>query len=156
MKETNEISPYAKKESYAKIYFRGKEIGEIGKMNTETAENYSLKKPVYFFDFSLEDFSLSEKPKEFLPFSPLPSSFRDQNITLEKTVLESDFLAKIQKNVPYLVSVKIIDRYTGKGVEETKKRLTVSAEYQSPEKTLTEEEIVLAHEVLVKNMEICI
>jgi phenylalanyl-tRNA synthetase beta chain len=69
---------------------------------------------------------------------------------VDESVTHSDVLGVVKKIKPAnLVETQIFDVFRGKNVPEGQKSLAYSFTYRSAEKTLTDEEVNVAHELLV-------
>ena len=84
-------------------------------------------------------------PAETLRATPLPqypSVVRDVSILVDDTLSAETVRGTIRSAAPAtLVQVREFDRYQGKGVPDGKVSLSLRLTFQSPERTLTDEEV---------------
>lgn len=138
----------------AEILFQGKLIGEFATLHPHVEKEFHLQKGAVYFEMDIT--AMLQSPKKitaFKEFNRLPKVERDQNFLLEKTTLVGDFIRKISKASPLLLSLSVVDVYEGEKIEAGLKSVTLRAVYQSPEKTLTDEEVDVAHKALIQSAE---
>ena len=131
----------------ANIFYNGERIGLIGQIHPTEQKKRDLKN-TYVMEMNLAEI-LAIETDEFLyvPVPRFPSSSRD--IAL---VVSSETSAGMLENVirsaggKLLKDVRLFDLYEGDNVEDGKKSLAFSLTYSDSERTLTDEEVVKAHE----------
>lgn len=131
----------------ANIYLNDARIGFVGQLHP-TVQNERDLKETYVFEMNLDQVLAVQSEKLlYTPVPRFPAISRDialvvatetSALTLEKVIQRAG--GKL------LTSVKLFDLYEGDNVEEGKKSLAFSLTYQDPERTLTDEEVVKAHE----------
>ncbi|WP_339250879.1 phenylalanine--tRNA ligase subunit beta [Sporosarcina sp. FSL W8-0480] len=135
----------------ANILLKGERIGLIGQLHPIEQKKRDLKE-TYVMELNLEHI-LSVDTEELLykPVPRFPSISRDIALVVESGtsagVLETIIR---QAGGKLLKDVKLFDLYEGDNVEEGKKSLAFSLTYFDPERTLTDEEVVKAHEKVLK------
>ena len=84
---------------------------------------------------------------QYVPIPRFPSISRDIALVVDKEVTAGT-LEKIINNAggKLLKEVHVFDLYEGEHMDEGKKSIAFSLTYLDPEKTLTDEEVVRAHE----------
>jgi len=137
------------------VWVDGKKIGAVGRLNEEIAANYKFRQPVYVAEIDLQ--RLLEQPVEPVRYTPLPrfpSIVRDVSFTVTRDTSFDDVrLSIIERGVDLCRSVSFVDIFEGKGLGENERSLTIRIEYQSDERTLTEDEIEPIHRDIVRSVE---
>ncbi len=122
----------------ADVVINGNYAGFIGELSI--GRFYDVKDSIYALEISLQNVEV--KGKRFRPFSIFPSVKRDISIV---TDLEVPYIqvAKILETFDsvFLKSFRLLDIYTGKPLPSGKKSLTFTLEFQSDERTLSDEEV---------------
>ena len=120
-----------------------KTVAVIGEISAQLARRFDFDKPVFVFELDLQ--ALTEALPETARFSPIakfPETFRDISILVDKTVPSSAVRELVRSaSGPLVGKVELFDCYEGKKMEKGKKSLTLALSFQSPERTLTDEEI---------------
>ena len=131
----------------ANIFHNGERIGLIGQIHPTEQKKRDLKN-TYVMEMNLAKIlSIETDELLYVPVPRFPSISRD--IAL---VVSSETSAGTLENVirsaggKLLKDVRLFDLYEGDNVEEGKKSLAFSLTYADPERTLTDEEVVKAHE----------
>ncbi len=127
----------------ANIIYNDEIIGQIGEISFEVAENYNIKSRVYISEIDLskitEYANLDKKYKTIIKY---PSIERDMAIVVEKNLETAEIEKIVLENGNGLVTnVELFDIYTGEHVEEGHKSLAYRIIFQSPERTLVEDEV---------------
>ena len=82
-----------------------------------------------------------------------PAMTRDIALTVDEDITVAEIEKIIFENGGSLLkSVKLFDVYRGKQVAENKKSVAFSLIYRAEDKTLTDEEVVKVHDVVLKNL----
>jgi len=129
-------------------------IGFIGEIHPDVLERMDLKNRAIVFQLDLEALRLFTKGKiDFREVSKFPASSRDVAF-LVSVAMEGETLCRTgyEQHEVLLENVAIFDVYTGKNLPEGMKSLGLRFAYRSTERTLTEEEINVAHNRIVKTM----
>ncbi len=130
----------------ADIFVNGSYAGYIGELSV--GRYYDVKENIYAFEISLKNIEM--KDKKFKSFSIFPAVKRDVSIVTDTSV-EYIEVAKIIENFnsPILRNFRLLDIYTGKPLPSGKKSLTFTLEFQSDERTLSDEEVDKEFEKLI-------
>ncbi|MGE6259301.1 phenylalanine--tRNA ligase subunit beta [Heyndrickxia sporothermodurans] len=131
----------------AEIVLENEVIGFVGQIHPQVQKEWDLKETYVFelktkpvFDYDAESLQYTSIPR-------FPSMTRD--IAL---VVDSDVKAGTLKEIiesaggSLLKEVTIFDLYEGEHMEQGKKSIAFSLKYYDPERTLTDEEVVKAHD----------
>ncbi|HHX69931.1 MAG TPA: phenylalanine--tRNA ligase subunit beta, partial [Gallicola sp.] len=127
----------------ANIIFKGEVLGQIGEISYEVAENYNISSRVYIAEIDLsivgKFVDLEKKYKKIIKY---PSIERDIAIVVDRNLETAKIEEVIKKSGEGIVqSIDLFDIYTGEHVDKTKKSLAYRIVFQSPERTLKEEEV---------------
>ena len=120
----------------------GMETGYIGRFTDRVLNRFQIDSEVFFFvfDYDLLMQKRVEKQK-FNGFSRFPATKRDLSFILDETVTAEQILDQVRRQGgEYLSSVDFFDLYRGKQLTAGRKSLSFSLQFQSDERTLTDEE----------------
>ncbi|MFA5180209.1 MAG: phenylalanine--tRNA ligase subunit beta [Syntrophales bacterium] len=129
-------------------------VGFLGEIHPNVLERMDLKNRAIVFQLDLETLGVFTKGKiDFRDVSKFPASSRDVAF-LVPVAMEGETLCRTgyEQHEVLLENVAIFDVYTGENLPEGMKSLGLRFAYRSTEKTLTEEEINVAHNRIVKTM----
>lgn len=131
----------------ANVYYNDKRIGFVGQVHPTVQKERDLK-DTYVFELNL-DLVLEMKHGNLLytPVPRFPAISRDIALVVSSETT-AHTLEKIihRAGGKLLTDVKLFDLYEGDNVAEGKKSIAFSLTYQNPERTLTDEEVVKAHD----------
>lgn len=131
----------------ANVLLRGERIGLIGQIHPTEQKKRDLKE-TYVLELNLNGvLSVETEELLYVPVARFPSISRDIALVVASET-SAGMLESIirQAGGKLLKDVKLFDLYEGDNVEEGKKSLAFSLTYFDPERTLTDEEVVKAHE----------
>lgn len=129
------------------IMLDGQRIGVMGQLHPSEQKARDLKTTVVM---ELNLATLLNLETEALVYTPVPrypSMSRDVALVLSK-IVEAGTIETVIRNAggKLLKDVRVFDLYEGDKMEEGKKSVAFSLTYFDPEKTLTDEEVINAHE----------
>ncbi|MGE6367650.1 phenylalanine--tRNA ligase subunit beta [Planococcus kocurii] len=129
------------------IMHSGQRIGVIGELHPSEQKARDLKTTVVM---ELNLAVLLSKATDALVYTPVPrypSMSRDVALVLSK-VVEAATIETVIRNAggKLLKDVRVFDLYEGDKMEAGKKSVAFSLTYFDPEKTLTDEDVIRAHE----------
>jgi phenylalanyl-tRNA synthetase beta chain len=139
-------TPYLVSGRAAGIVVNGTSIGVFGQLSPAIAERRGLPSAdeVYIGELDLDALTAAS-PAETLRTAPLPrypSVVRDVSILVADTLSAATVRGTIRSAAPAtLIQVREFDRYHGKGVPDGKVSLSYRLTFQSPERTLTDDEV---------------
>ncbi len=138
----------------AAIYIDGGCIGTIGRLNEEISAEYKFKQPVFLAEVDLDAvFSRNTSPILYRPLPKYPSIIRDVSLLVERTTTFEDIRAAVIDNGAEICrNVGFVDIFEGKGIEESKRSLTIRLEYRSGERTLVDDEVTTVHESILQSL----
>jgi phenylalanyl-tRNA synthetase beta chain len=137
-----ESRPFAKGLAL-QIAVGGRTVGALGTLAPSALDAAGLKGgPAHYAEWSLEGLEALCRLPSFKPLSRFPSVVRDFSFLAEKVVpwaaIEERLAGLPLANVK---AIHLVDCYEGEGVPEGKRSWTVSMVFQSPDRTLTEEDV---------------
>ena len=147
-------TPYLVSGRAAAIVVDGKTIGVFGQLSPAIAESRELPAAdeVYVGEIDLDALTAAS-PAETLRTSPLPrhpSVVRDVSILVADTLSAATVRGTIRSAAPAtLIQIREFDRYQGKGVPDGKVSLSFRLTFQSPERTLTDDEVQAAMQRII-------
>ncbi|MFB1080473.1 phenylalanine--tRNA ligase subunit beta [Jeotgalibacillus sp. JSM ZJ347] len=130
----------------AAVYYKNQQVGIVGQVHPVKAKELDLKE-TYVFEIKLEAIYGDETaPLKYSAIPRYPSISRDIALVTDRSV-DAGKLESIIKEAggKLLKNVQLFDLYQGDKMEEGKKSLAFSLTYMDPERTLTDEEVVKAH-----------
>ncbi len=131
----------------AAVYAGGELLGRLGELHPEVAENFGVTGKAYGAEFAVDKlFALARKEIVYRPLPKFPGSSRDIALVID----EATEVGRVEDRIreaggALLESVKLFDIYRGSQVPAGKKSVAYSLMYRSPDHTLTEDEVVSAH-----------
>jgi len=135
-------SQYHSNSSVGLLYIiNGRTIGQIGIMDNSILNHYSIKKPVYYFEFDIDELNQLFNNNS-LNYKELPKAFylrRDISIIIKNSVTFEEI-----KNTSFgvenriLIDVNLFDVYKDKNIPDGYKSYSISYLFQHEEKTLTD------------------
>ena len=133
----------------------GQALGIVGRLHPLISKNFDLPSEPILIELDLLAISSlatsGGRPIE-VP-SPFPPIRRDLSLTVPVSTTADELVGLIESSdTPFLESVEVFDRYTGTQVGEANQSLGFRLTYRSPEKTLTEDEIVPIHRNLLEKL----
>ncbi|MEW9500625.1 phenylalanine--tRNA ligase subunit beta [Jeotgalibacillus marinus] len=136
----------------AVIYLNDEKIGFVGQVHPSREKELDLKE-TYVFEVKLQAiFDYAPEPLKYTAIPRYPSVTRDIAVVVDREVLGGTLESIIKEaGGKLLKSVKLFDLYEGEKMEQGKKSLAFSLIYMDPTRTLTDDEVVKAHDnVLLK------
>lgn len=139
----------------AEIYIESSKIGEIGQVSYEVCKNFSVKNNIYVCELDLEViFKHFNKEIIYKPLSKFPSVKRDLAILVKSDIDSGDIESIIKENAGELLqNVSLFDIYIGDQVEDGYKSMAYTLNFQSEDKTLTDDDINPRISDILKNLE---
>lgn len=116
-------------------------IGVIGELHPKVAKTFELTGTAYLIEIDLDKLSsLSGGIKKYQPISRYPSTTRDIALVVDEQITYKQVYDIIQ-GFPLVNQVNLFDLYSGKQIVKGKKSFAFRIVYQSPTRTLTDEEV---------------
>ena len=134
----------------------GVRLGVVGQVRPEVLQAFDIEQPVMMFELELDALlSVSKTVGPADIYSPIvryQDSERDLALLVDREVPAAQIVAIARKN-RLVTSAKVFDVFEGEGLPEGKKSLAVRVVYQSPNKTLTAEEISKSESGILRSLE---
>lgn len=134
------------------IMLDNKKIGFLGQVHPLTLKTYGIKQDVYAFEFDLKNLEKvfdAQQFKKAEEISAFPASKRDLSVVLDKSV-SFDSVREVLKQSAPETAYHLIDLYQGDNLPQGKKSITLSFDFISKEKTLTDAEVNKAVETVLE------
>ncbi|MCT4685964.1 phenylalanine--tRNA ligase subunit beta [Vallitalea sp.] len=127
----------------AKITINKKELGIIGEVHPEVADNYNIDTRAYLAVIDMPVLvKKSNLEREYEPLAKYPAVNRDLGLLAKNEVLVGQIEAIIkQRGGKILKDIKLFDVYTGSQIEEGYKSLAFALTFRANDHTLKEKEI---------------
>ena len=142
------VSPFS--DNVLDIFLGKEKIGVIGEIDLSITDKL-IKKPAFGFEIYPEKISLSSKNPKIKKTSKFPSSARDINIVLKKSITFQEVESLIsKKTIKHLTSFKLISTFEGKDISKGYVSMTLRFIFQSNTKSLLESEINGSIQMILK------
>ena len=129
-------------------------IAYLGRLCPVMARRLEVSSDIYVFELNMEALAAAiPEQTRFQPIPKYPETYRDISILVDQTVQAqtiSDLI--LQTSGPLIRRVELYDQYQGKRLPSGKKSLTFALSFQSPDKTLTDEEVNPIFEKIVGSL----
>ena len=138
----------------AGVFIAGKEAGRLGRVSGEVLDKWDIKsRDVFLAEVDVESFlSGLSGSRAFRPPVEFPAVVRDVSLDVTDTVaFEEVRKLAIRLGGPILSSIVFKEEYLGEKIPPGHRGLIFSLTYQSPERTLTEAEVTVIHEKILKS-----
>lgn len=137
----------------AQIVVGRNKVGCIGRVDADIADGFDLDMPVFVATVDLDQLP-QPKVAKFVPLPEFPGMARDLVFLFPRDTKAEEILqAATKAGGKLLVGARIFDRYTGKGVAEDEVSIGIRLELQSPDRTLTQEEVDAVSAAVIKAMQ---
>jgi hypothetical protein len=125
----------------AEVRVEGEKVGVIGQAHPRAAAAFDIESDAYLFEVILDKLlPFAGKHRRYEPVSRFPPIVQDISLTVDEGVPAARIESIINK-APLVRRVRLFDVYGGEQVGAGKKSLAFSITYQSPDHTLTDEEV---------------
>lgn len=136
----------------AEVRVEGERVAVIGQVHPRVAAAFDVEGDVYIFEVVLDRLlPFVHGPRRYEPVSRFPPVVQDIALIVDDDVPAARIEAIIRK-APLVREARLFDLYTGEQVAASKKSLAFSITYQSPEHTLTDEEVARAQRGIVARL----
>ncbi len=125
----------------AEVVVGGTRVGVVGELHPKVAGAFDVSGAVYLIEIDLAELlPLSLKPRRYQALPRYPGTVRDIALVVDSG-LAAQSLRRLIESFPLVAQVTLFDVYTGRQVAPGKKSLAYRIVYQSPTRTLTDEEV---------------
>jgi phenylalanyl-tRNA synthetase beta chain len=137
----------------ASIVINGERMGVVGEVHPRTAALFEIScQPLILFELDVEKLlSAARTVSRYRPIPRFPGITRDMALVMDASLAASK-VQDIIRSFPLVSQVTLFDVYTGEQVPPGKKSLAFSVRYQSPQRTLTDEEVNKAQQDIVERL----
>jgi phenylalanyl-tRNA synthetase beta chain len=120
-------------------------IGFLGKLDDRIKSNFGLKKDLFFAQIDILSLEKNKSQRQYKAFSQYPAIYRDISVVLAEGVKFSALQQLIKDKSSYIIDLRIVDIYKGKELIPGQNAFTLRVYYQSPQQTLTSQEVDAVH-----------
>lgn len=125
----------------AEIISEGDRIGVLGILHPKMTQAFELDGVVCFIEIDVEKLLImSSGQKRYIPIYRFPAVSRDIALIVDEQTSYRQ-VESIIKSFPLVTEVTLFDFYTGEQIPRGKKSFAIRVVYQSPDHTLTDEEV---------------
>jgi phenylalanyl-tRNA synthetase beta chain len=131
----------------AEVLIGADDAGYLGELHPQVARDFGLEDlehppSVFEIDLGRTLAAAERKERRFSDLITYPPVYQDIAVVVDEAVEAQTVLDTVRAaGAPELRSVRIFDVYRGEQVGEGKKSLALRLEFQSPERTLTDEDV---------------
>ena len=127
-------------------------LGVVGELHSRVSQTFDIAEPVYLFEVEMTALlPFTTGYKKFQPIPRFPSIVRDVALIVD-IGLTHQRITDIIKSFALVNKVDIFDVYTGEQVPPGKKSLAYSITFQSPNHTLTDQEVNRVQQQILKRL----
>ncbi len=131
-----------------KIFCGGREIGEIGIVNSVVSKKIDKKASIVYAELDMEEISkIANASIKYVEPSKFPEIEIDISFVCDKFISIKDAIDRA--NCPLIKGVSVVDTYT----DESGKSITVKILFSHPEKTLTKDEVMETVNGIIADLE---
>ena len=153
-------SEYLLENESQSIMLENKVVAEYGKLKPEVSAKFDidtleLKQDVWIADIDINLLILLSRSirPAYRPVPRFPSVQRDLSFLIQAGITQLSIMDCIrQSGKESILSISLLDKYTGKQVPEGFRSLTYRMVFNNPEKTLTDDEVDALFETIVRNL----
>ncbi len=138
----------------ADIVAAGEKVGVVGEIHPKTAALFDIsRQPVVLFEIDVDKLlSLGTARITYQPIPRYPEIVRDLALIVDAGVPASGVEAIIG-GFPLVIQVALFDVYTGDKIPQGRRSLAFSIRFQSPQRTLTDEEVDRTQQKIVDRLQ---
>jgi len=138
----------------AMVSRNGEQVGWIGQLHPKLQAQLDFNTPVYLFQVDVAKVSESRLPK-FSEVSKFPAVRRDLAFLMDSQIASADLMLEA-RNVAgeHLVDLMLFDVYQSKDIDNKRKSLALGLTFQHASRTLTDDEINMSIDRVVKKLDI--
>jgi phenylalanyl-tRNA synthetase beta chain len=133
------------------ITIQGKQVGIIGELHPVVAGHFELPGYVYLFELNLPALVPVLGQHLYTPVTKFPAIIRDVALIVDTNVTHQK-IVDIIKAISLVTDIKLFDVYVGEQVPAGKKSMAYRLTYQSPNRTLTDDEVKKVQQQILKKL----
>jgi len=136
----------------ANIIIEDDKVGIVGSVHPRVAQAFELSNAICLIEIDLEKLLTKITGlKEYQPIPRFPNVIRDIALVVDEQVSYRT-VENIIQSFPLVMEVTLFDLYQGKQIPEGKKSFAIRIIYQSPNHTLTDEEVDQTQEQMLARL----
>ena len=136
----------------AEVLIDGRKAGTIGQVHPRTAAHFDIDQDVFLFELVVDELLPSvSQVRRVGAVSRFPPVVQDIALVVDKQVAAGRVRELIAQD-ELVAGAQVFDVYEGEGIPTGKKSLAFSVTYQSPEHTLTDEEVAKAQRAILERL----
>lgn len=139
----------------ATVQAQQKVLGTLGKVNNTVLRAQGLEQDIYLLELDLT--ALLERlpaPETFTAIPAFPPTLRDLAVLVDNSLPAGELLQTArQAGGKLLTAAEVFDIYTGKPIPDGKKSVALSLSFQSPERTLTDQDTDKSIQKILRQLE---
>ena len=139
----------------AELKLGGARVGKGGRLHPRLEQEFGLPQAVFVWEFDLQKLA-SKLPaaNKVVSLPRYPATFRDLAVVVDEALPAARVQELIKDSAgDFLKDVQLFDLYTGNQVGKGKKSLAFALTYQSEEGTLSEEQVNLFQDRIIRALE---
>lgn len=145
--------PYLHPYQAAGIYFEGTEVGYLGKVAYEVAEQLDLRNDAYVLEIDLQKLSGTyDREASFTPLPKFPEESRDLALVMDKEVTCGQVEEVIRRSCSYIKAIRLFDVYEGGQITKGKKSMAFTVEFTPHEEAFEPDAVDRFVKKILKNL----
>jgi phenylalanyl-tRNA synthetase beta chain len=138
-------------DNQAAIVANGKQIGVVGEVHPSVREHFELTQTVYLFEINIPMLVPLIEDKTYRPIPKFPATVRDIALVVDTGITHQQILDTM-KGFSLVNDVALFDVYSGGQIPAGKKSMAYRLTFQSPDKTLTDQQINGVQQAILKKL----
>lgn len=132
----------------------GSRVGIAGEIHPDIVQRLDMKQTTYIFELYMDSIALfMDAKKRYAPIPKYPVTARDAAMIVGEEIPVQELFDTIKGlGVNLLEEVNVFDVYYGGNIPEGKRSIAVRLMYRSPDRTLTDEEVNVAHAAILSKL----
>ena len=137
----------------ATIFCQGVEIGYLGKVAYEVAEQLDLRTSAYLLEIDMKTVSERKADKAtFVPLSRFPEESRDLALVMNKEITCGQVEDVIRKSCNSIKGIRLFDVYEGEQIPRDKKRMAFKVDFVPGEEAFEADSVDKFVKKILKNL----
>jgi phenylalanyl-tRNA synthetase beta chain len=138
----------------AMVSRNGEQVGWVGQLHPKLQAQLDFNTPVYLFQVDVAKVSESRLPK-FSDVSKFPAVRRDLAFLMDSQIASADLMSEARNAAgEHLIDLMLFDVYQSKDIDNKGKSLALGLTFQHASRTLTDDEINLSIDRVIKKLDI--
>ena len=147
-------SPWYHPRASALVKVEGRVLGSLGELHPRAMKRLDAPAGIFLFELDLEELLVVGRPvPQAKPLSTFPPVLRDLAVLVDEAMAADAVRAVIlEVGRPLVHDARVFDVYTGPQVGAGRKNLAFALTYRAADRTLTDSEVVEAHQRIVSEV----